>query len=167
MLICKNLAHTAIAISVFFTTAFAADTAPQLIDGPTYTQPQQMVEVEPGRRLNLHCVGTGSSTVVFESGLGVPLSNWRFVQPVVAHKTRTCAYERAGLGFSDAPTRASDSKKIADDLHRLLGAGSMQTPIRLKSWAWCWWTRRSKTRQKPTAPWTPKSATLRNGVPKS
>ena len=129
MLTCKNLALTAIAACLLATTAFAADTAaPQLIDGATYTQPQQMVEVEPGRRLNLHCAGAGSPTVVFESGLGAPLSNWGFVQPVVAQKIRTCAYERAGLGFSDAATRASDSKNIVDDLHRLLVAASIKPP---------------------------------------
>lgn len=128
MLTYKDLAYSAIAVALFSTRAFAADTAPQFVDGATYTQPQQMVEVEPGRRLNLHCAGTGSPTVVFESGLGVPLSNWGLVQPVVAQKTRTCAYERAGLGFSDAATRASDSKNIVDDLHRLLVAASIKPP---------------------------------------
>lgn len=59
MLTCKNLALTASAISFFSTTAFAADTAVPVIDGPIYTQPQQMVEVEPGRRLNLHCAEIG------------------------------------------------------------------------------------------------------------
>nr|WP_295783751.1 alpha/beta hydrolase [Rhodoferax sp.] len=128
MLTCKNLVLTAIAISVLSTAAFATDTVQPLIDGATYTQPRQMVEVEPGRSLNLHCAGTGSPTVVLESGLGVPLSNWGFVQPVVARKTRTCAYERAGLGFSDAATRASDSKNIVDDLHRLLVAAAIKPP---------------------------------------
>lgn len=108
--------------------AFAADLPTALIDGVTYTQAQQMVEVEPGRRLNLHCAGTGSPTVVFESGLGIPISNWGFVQPTISQKTRTCSYERAGLGFSDAATRASDSKDIVDDLHRLLIAAAIKAP---------------------------------------
>jgi pimeloyl-ACP methyl ester carboxylesterase len=124
----QNSVLLAIAACLFSCTAFAVDTAPQVIDGATYTQPQQMVEVEPGRRLNLHCAGTGSPTVVFESGLGVPISNWGFVQPVIAQKTRACAYDRAGLGFSDAANRASDSKNIVDDLHRLLVAAAIQPP---------------------------------------
>lgn len=128
MSICKNLALKAIAVSLLSSATFAADTVPQLIDGNTFTQPQQLVEVEPGRRLNLHCAGTGSPTVVFESGLGVPISNWGFVQPIVSQRTRTCAYERAGLGFSDAATRASDSKNIVDDLHRLLAAAAIKPP---------------------------------------
>jgi pimeloyl-ACP methyl ester carboxylesterase len=128
MLTCKRLALAAIAFSLLPTAVFASDAVPAPIDGATYTQPQQMVEVERGRRLNLYCAGNGSPTVVFESGLGAPHSNWGFVQPVVAQKTRTCAYERAGLGFSDAATRASDSKNIVDDLHRLLVAAAIKPP---------------------------------------
>lgn len=128
MSIYKNCIPLAIAAYLLCAAAVADDVAPQVIDGAVYTQPQRMVEVEPGRRLNLHCAGTGSPTVVFESGLGVPISNWGFVQPVIAQKTRTCAYERAGLGFSDAATRASDSKNIVDDLHRLLVAAEIKPP---------------------------------------
>lgn len=124
----KNCIPLAILAYLLCATAFAADLAPQVIDGGVYTQPQRMVEVEPGRRLNLHCAGTGSPTVVFESGLGVPISNWGFVQPAIALQTRTCAYDRAGLGFSDAATRASDSKNIVDDLHRLLVAAAIPPP---------------------------------------
>ncbi|OYT91850.1 MAG: hypothetical protein CFE43_11410 [Burkholderiales bacterium PBB3] len=128
MRICKNSALKALILSFLASTAFAADTAPPLIDGSTYTQAQKLVEIEPGRRLNLYCAGNGSPTVIFESGLGVPMSNWGFVQPVVAHKTRTCTYDRAGLGFSDAANRASTSQHIVDDLHRLLVAAAIKPP---------------------------------------
>ena len=127
-MIYKNSALKAIAVYLLASTAYAADTAAQLIDGPTYMQAQRLVEVEPGRRLNLYCVGTGSPTVVFESGLGTSISTWAFVQPAISQKTRACAYDRAGLGFSDAGTRASDSKNIVDDLHRLLGAAAVKPP---------------------------------------
>ncbi len=128
MLFNKNAVLQAIAVCFLAATAWAAETPLQVIDGATYTQPQRMVEVEPGRRLNLYCTGTGSPTVVLESGLGATISNWGFVQPAIAHETRICAYERAGLGFSDAATRASDSKNIVDDLHRLLVAAAIKPP---------------------------------------
>jgi pimeloyl-ACP methyl ester carboxylesterase len=127
MLIFKYSALQAITPYLLSITAFAADTPP-LIDGVAYTQPQQMVEVEPGRRLNLYCVGVGSPTVVFESGLGVTLSNWGFVQPAIAKKTRTCSYDRAGLGFSDPASRAANSENITDDLHRLLTVAAIKPP---------------------------------------
>ena len=126
-MISKYAALQAIAVYMLSITAFAADTA-KVIDGVAYTQPQRMVEVERGRRLNLYCVGTGAPTVVFESGLGVTLSNWGFVQPEIAKNTRTCSYDRAGLGFSDPASRASNSENITDDLHRLLISAAIQPP---------------------------------------
>jgi pimeloyl-ACP methyl ester carboxylesterase len=123
-----NSILTTMALYFLTASAFAADTPTALIDGVAYTRAQQMVEVEPGRRLNLYCVGTGSPTVVFEAGLGVPISNWGFVQPVISQMTRTCSYDRAGLGFSDAGTRAANSENIVDDLHRLLVAAAIKPP---------------------------------------
>ena len=43
--------------------------------------------------------------------------------------TRVCAYDRAGLGFSDAATRPSDLRNIVDDLHRLVEAAPIATPF--------------------------------------
>lgn len=128
MSIQRNAILNTVALYLLAASAFAADMPTALIDGVAYTQAQRRVEVEPGRRLNLNCVGTGSPTVVFEAGLGVPISNWGFVQPVISQKTRACSYDRAGLGFSDAGTRASSSKNIVDDLHRLLAAAAIKPP---------------------------------------
>lgn len=99
-----------------------------MIDGTAYTRPQHMVEIEPGRRLNLYCVGNGSPTVIFEAGLTDPINVWGYVQPVVARMTRTCSYDRAGVGFSDAGKRPATSANIVDDLHRLLNAAEIKPP---------------------------------------
>ena len=66
-----------------------------------YRQPQQMVRLPDGHRLNLICMGEGTPTVVLDSGLAMPASNWMRVQPELAKTTRVCAYERAGINFSD------------------------------------------------------------------
>ena len=39
---------------------------PEIAKG--YTAPQTLVELEDGRKLNLHCMGSGKRTVLFESG---------------------------------------------------------------------------------------------------
>jgi hypothetical protein len=91
----SKLAIFCMASTLASSIACAADGALPLIDGAAYMQPQEMVQVEPGRRLNLYCVGHGSHTVVFESGQGVPLALWGRVQPVVARKVRACSYDRA------------------------------------------------------------------------
>lgn len=93
-----------------------------------YTRPQRLVEVEPGRRLNLYCIGEGSPTVIFDSGLAEPTSTWFQVQPRVAKQSRACSYDRAGSGFSDAGTRAGSSAHIVDDLRRLLAKAEIEPP---------------------------------------
>ncbi|MEO7148477.1 MAG: alpha/beta hydrolase [Rhodanobacteraceae bacterium] len=108
--------------------AVAAEKNIAVIDDPAYTHAQRLVEIERGRRLNLYCIGKGSPTVVFDSGLGSDMDVWAFVQPIIAAHTRACAYDRAGLGFSDPGNRAGTSANIVDDLHRLLVAASIKPP---------------------------------------
>lgn len=93
-----------------------------------YARPQRLIEVESGRRLNLYCMGEGSPTVIFDSGLAEPTSTWFKVQPRVSKQTRACSYDRAGSGFSDAGTRAGSSANIVDDLRRLLAAAEIVPP---------------------------------------
>ncbi|MBA8887644.1 pimeloyl-ACP methyl ester carboxylesterase [Dokdonella fugitiva] len=80
-----------------------------VVDDPAYAHPTRLVDVGGGRRLNLHCSGDGTPTVVFDAGLANWSQIWGLVQPVVARTTRACSYDRAGLGFSDAATRAGTS----------------------------------------------------------
>ena len=52
-----------------------------------YARPGQLVDVG-GFRLNLYCMGSGSPTVVFDSGWGDWAPAWSKVQPQVAKWTR-------------------------------------------------------------------------------
>lgn len=80
--------------------------------------------------MHLVCLGSGSPTVVFDSGLSDSWLSWIKVQPAVARQTRACSYDRAGIGYSDpgpAPApRTSD--RIAGELHALLSAGGVDGP---------------------------------------
>jgi pimeloyl-ACP methyl ester carboxylesterase len=71
--------------------------------------------------MHLSCVGQGSPTVVFESGLANMSADWGNVQPTVAATTRACAYDRAGIAWSDASPGPRDPRQIATELHTLLG----------------------------------------------
>jgi pimeloyl-ACP methyl ester carboxylesterase len=63
--------------------------------------PGEMVDVGE-RRLHMNCVGQGSPTVVLDAGLGYTSVEWSgWVQPEVAKRTRVCAYDRAGMGWSE------------------------------------------------------------------
>jgi pimeloyl-ACP methyl ester carboxylesterase len=94
-----------------------------------YVHPQQLVAVDGARRLNLYCQGIGEPTVLFDAGAGENMMVWRHVQGQIAAVTRACSYDRAGYGFSDSATLASDARNTVDDLHRLLRAAHIVTPI--------------------------------------
>lgn len=83
-------------------------------------RPQSLVAVEGKRRLNLVCIGAGRPTVLLESGSGGSAADWWHVQKQLATITRTCAYDRAGYGYSDPPRQPSDAEAATDDLHRLI-----------------------------------------------
>lgn len=70
----------------------------------TYVPPGMMVDIG-GQRLHVICAGNGRPTVMFESGIAASSLSWTRVLRDVAAFTRACAYDRAGLGWSD-PSRA-------------------------------------------------------------
>ncbi|WP_419814140.1 alpha/beta fold hydrolase [Glacieibacterium sp.] len=90
--------------------------------------PQQLVKLADGRRLNLYCTGQGSPTVIFESGFGGTIWTWARTQPLVAATNRACAYDRAGLGFSDPGPMPRDGAATAADLAQLLAAARIAPP---------------------------------------
>jgi pimeloyl-ACP methyl ester carboxylesterase len=84
-----------------------------------YARPGELVSAG-AHRLNLYCMGSGSPTVVFDSGWEDWAPAWSLVQPRVATFTRACAYDRAGAGFSEAGPMPRTSMQIADELHTAL-----------------------------------------------
>ena len=78
--------------------------------------------------MNIYCKGTGSPAVILEAGLGGDTTSWATVQPLIAKKTKTCAYDRAGLGFSDGSNRPNTVRNSTEDLHALLKAANVPPP---------------------------------------
>jgi pimeloyl-ACP methyl ester carboxylesterase len=107
----------------------AASGAPVSVPESAYTQPQQKVEVEPGRSLNLYCVGQGTPTVLLDAGAGGGILDWRRVQGDIGKLTRTCAYDRAGHGHSDPLTTTADVASTVEDIHRLIKAAGLGAPL--------------------------------------
>ena len=93
-----------------------------------YAQPGQLVRASDGARLNLYCIGSGSPTVVFDSGWGDWAPIWALVQPRIATWTRACSYDRAGAGFSDAGPMPRTSVRIAEELHSALHNAGINGP---------------------------------------
>ena len=98
------------------------------IDRRLYKAPGDLIDVG-GHRLHLSCVGSGSPTVILESGLGETGAYWEWISTAVARDTRVCVYDRAGRGWSDPSSVAQDGIAVATDLHNLLDRGHVPGPF--------------------------------------
>ena len=64
--------------------------------------------------------------MLLEAGVAASSLSWARVQPALAEVTRVCAYDRAGLAWSDAASSPRTFARILDDLEAVaatLGAG--------------------------------------------
>jgi pimeloyl-ACP methyl ester carboxylesterase len=89
-----------------------------------------MVDVG-SHRLHLICSGGGSPSIVFDSALGGSSLSWSLVQPAVSRMARTCSYDRAGFGWSDAGPLPRTAGRIAAELRALLERAGVPPPFLL------------------------------------
>lgn len=96
-------------------------------DRAKFTPSGQLVDVD-GKQMHIACQGEGSPTVILDAGTGGWSIAWEEVTPELAQETQVCAYDRAGLGWSEAADDARTPQDIADDLKALLDAASISAP---------------------------------------
>jgi len=87
------------------------------LDERAYPPPGNLVDVG-GHRLHIHCLGEGSPTVILEAANGGMSAHWVRVQQEAARATRVCAYDRAGLGWSERGPKPRDARQIHTLAHR-------------------------------------------------
>lgn len=96
----------------------------------TNKPPGSLVEVF-GHKMHIDCAGptNAACTVVFESGGGGSSKDWQKVRAALGPGVRTCAYDRAGLGFSEAGPAPRTMRQEAFELHELLQRAKVSGPI--------------------------------------
>ncbi|HLL81715.1 MAG TPA: alpha/beta fold hydrolase [Longimicrobium sp.] len=95
-----------------------------------YPPPGRLVDVG-GHKLHLFCQGEskpGEPTVVLEGGAFSASSAWSWIQPELAKRYRACAYDRAGLAWSEPGTAPPDAEHVAKQLHTLLERAGVKGP---------------------------------------
>jgi len=105
-----------------------ATSAPAFVPPPA---PGQLVDIG-GRRLHLDCKGDAAGpTVIFEAGLSqyTARSSFAKAQDAIAPFARACTYDRAGLGWSDPVAGARTQRDMVADLHALIAAKQLPTPL--------------------------------------
>ncbi len=98
----------------------------------------QMYDIGGGRRLHMVCAGPakaaqaggGGPTVLLEAGAFGFSADWGVVQDKLAARgIRSCAYDRAGLGFSDPGPQPRDGLSVEQDLENLLAVSGEKGPF--------------------------------------
>jgi pimeloyl-ACP methyl ester carboxylesterase len=99
------------------------------IDQRTYPPPGELVNVG-NHSVHIECVGEGGPTVILEAANGGMSAHWVRVHQQLAKSTRVCAYDRAGLGWSERGPEPRDARRVSGELHALLegAAGIGQGP---------------------------------------
>jgi CubicO group peptidase (beta-lactamase class C family)/pimeloyl-ACP methyl ester carboxylesterase len=102
-----------------------------------------LIEIGAGRKMYLECGGSGSPTVILESGYRNDADIWstqfepgnNIVFPEVAKFTRVCAYDRPGtfldpdhLGRSTPVSMPRTARDLVSDLHVLLQTAHVPGP---------------------------------------
>lgn len=96
-------------------------------DGARFPTPGQIVMIN-GMDMHIHCVGDGEVTIVLESGANAYSDDWAVVQPQLGELSRTCTYDRAGLGWSALGGDDPTPEVIARNLHGLLAGADITPP---------------------------------------
>jgi pimeloyl-ACP methyl ester carboxylesterase len=97
------------------------------IERRQFPHPGRMIDIGD-RQLHIYCTGKGSPTVVLEAPAAGMSAAWGWVQPALERTTRTCSYDRAGLGWSEAGDRPYEPSTVPDHLHTLLDRAGERAP---------------------------------------
>jgi pimeloyl-ACP methyl ester carboxylesterase len=79
-------------------------------------------------QLHIHCTGTGTPTVIIDSGLGGFSLEWWRIQKTLSGYVKVCSYDRAGYGWSNAGPSPRTTKRIAEELRVLLKTAHIPGP---------------------------------------
>src|SRR5438552_3916902 len=127
---------------------FKRDSAAQVVSQSSATVPasgdvSRLIDIGAGRKMYLKCSGSGSPTVILESGYRNDADIWSAqfepgqstIFPEVAKFTRVCAYDRPGtfldadhLGRSTSVPMPRTARDLVSDLHALLQTAHVPAP---------------------------------------
>jgi pimeloyl-ACP methyl ester carboxylesterase len=107
-------------------------------DRVLYPPPGDLIDVG-GYHLHMRCEGEGSPTIVVESGTGTWSLMWFHLLPELAERSRTCLYDRAGYGWSEASGQPHTASNSADDLRAVLTQADIAPPYVLVGHSYGGW----------------------------
>lgn len=125
----KVLVHGIAGVAVFFVSYVALGGVMSATGAP---RPRgEMIQIEPGRSLRLVCEGVRSERPVvwLEAGAFGFAADWGATQAALSMAGwRSCAYDRAGMGYSDPGPAPRDGVAIVSDFEKLAAASGEPGP---------------------------------------
>ena len=125
--IVRGLLAIVVLIVALLALGYGYEAVAESNDSRAYPPPGQMIDVG-GYRLHLYCTGEGSPTVILDALQPGTVSNWVWIQPEIAKSTRVCAYDRAGLGWSELGPEPRDAQQNTRELETLLQNAGITGP---------------------------------------
>jgi pimeloyl-ACP methyl ester carboxylesterase len=122
---------------VLFFLAFAGGVYQEMSESSDLAElpaPGRLIAVG-GNLMHIDCRGEGSPTVVLELGVGSAAVSWLDIHRQLARITCTCAYDRSGLGCSEAADVSRDAEDVAQRLHSLLEGAGIEDQLLLVGWS--------------------------------
>ena len=93
-----------------------------------YPAPGQLYQVSE-HKMHIWCEGSGDPVIVLDSGASMFSVGWRWVMPQLSPATRVCAFDRSGLGWSEASAPPYDGISAAHELNELLQQAGVRSPF--------------------------------------
>lgn len=106
---------------------FAYERVARARDGERHPAPGRLIDIGSHHQ-HIVCTGFGAPTIVLEAGLGESSTSWAVVQRDLARTSRVCAYDRAGLAWSDPSPTPRTARRAAEELRTLLETANESAP---------------------------------------
>jgi pimeloyl-ACP methyl ester carboxylesterase len=97
-------------------------------DGRNFPPTGNLINIG-GYKLHAQKFGEGTTTVVFDAGMGDSLLAWNKVMPDISKVAKVFAYDRAGLGWSEKSPLPRTSLQVVNELHLLLDKAKVKGPL--------------------------------------
>lgn len=111
------------------TVGFVFETVQRAVARRAFPAPGRLIDIGT-HRLHLYCKGAGNPAILLEAGLDVRGSlSWSPVHDDLATLSRTCAYDRAGINWSEPGPDPRSGPTIARELNALLTAADVRGPF--------------------------------------
>lgn len=124
----KKLAVALVLVAAAIAGAAVYESKVEKREAAQFSAPGRLVDIGGGRHVHVLCAGKGAPTVVFESSGLEPATEWAALVAEVGRARRACAYDRAGMGWSDPVDGDRTAADFVADLRGALAAAGEHPP---------------------------------------